>query len=73
MVNVRAVVRYMYGEKEMSPMLRLFAAHLFSQPGTPYHHFAAFVQLAVRYPALVCVARGQREAAAIGGVLHCTQ
>ena len=53
MVNVRAVIRYMYGEKEMSPMLRLFAAHLFSQPGTPYHHFAAFVQLAVRYPALV--------------------
>ena len=63
----------MYGEKEMSPMLRLFAAHLFSQPGAPYHHFAAFVQLAVRYPALVCVARGQRGAAAVGGAQHCTR
>ena len=28
-------------------MLRLFAAHLFSQPGHPFHHFAAFVQLCV--------------------------
>jgi hypothetical protein len=56
-VNVRAIVRYMTGDGDMSTLLRLFAAHLFSQPSAPYHHFSAFVQLAVRYPALVCVSQ----------------
>jgi hypothetical protein len=50
--NVRAVLRYINGDDHMENILRYVAAHLHS-PDAPFHHFSAFVQLCVRYPALV--------------------
>ena len=50
--NVRAVLRYINGDEHMENILRYVAAHLHS-PDAPFHHFSAFVQLCVRYPALV--------------------
>jgi hypothetical protein len=50
--NVRAVLRYINGDEHMENILRYVAAHLHA-PDAPFHHFSAFVQLCVRYPALV--------------------
>lgn len=50
-VTVRAVVRYMNGDRDMDEFTRNVLAHLHADP--PFHNIGAFVQLCVRYPSLV--------------------
>jgi hypothetical protein len=50
-VTVRAVVRYITGDRGMDEFTRSVLAHLHADP--PFHNVAAFVQLCARYPVLV--------------------
>lgn len=50
-ITVRALVRYINGDRDMDEFTRSVLAHLHANP--PFHHVSAFVQLCVRYPVLV--------------------
>ena len=50
-ITVRALVRYINGDRDMDEFTRSVLAHLHADP--PFHHVSAFVQLCVRYPVLV--------------------